>query len=294
MRQRRSDATSCGRRVTVLAVLALALLPGHAAAEEPADGGYGAYCAPCHGPTGRGDGRWADLFDPRPRDLKSGFLDRYDTEDLVRRIREGTPLSLDLDPEGRAARARDVEALATHLARLPTTDWELVDRGAVFYIVRCTACHEPAGHPSPSLPDVIGRPPDLSDGAVQHAMRDDDIRTAIRRGKGRMPAIPGPWRDADLRAVVAFIRVLSPGFELYETFCEGCHGTDGLGSTIVGQRGAPKVRFDRRYFRTRTPKAVRDAAGHMFAEQRPIMPHFRTRLTTEQARRIVEYLRQAR
>lgn len=53
---------------------------------------YLEHCSPCHGETGKGDGKYyASGLKPRPRDLTSlGFTDRKGEEYLTKVIKEGT------------------------------------------------------------------------------------------------------------------------------------------------------------------------------------------------------------
>lgn len=60
---------------------------------------YRLHCASCHGTTGRGDGPDTAIFATPPPDLRTGFLSRYATDELVRRVRDGQPAQLALDPD---------------------------------------------------------------------------------------------------------------------------------------------------------------------------------------------------
>src|SRR5262249_2104756 len=139
---------------------------GHATVRPPPnrslDGAhlYRSQCAPCHGPEGRGDGPDADAFSPPPRNLREGFLGRYDDATLVRRILDGMPLGLVLDPRALRVHTDDVEAIVAHMERLPKVDWRLAERGEEIYVDRCELCHGPYG--GSSGPPGRHRPPDLS------------------------------------------------------------------------------------------------------------------------------------
>jgi mono/diheme cytochrome c family protein len=277
------------------AVLLLLSLPPRAA--PAAEGGqlYVRHCASCHGPSGRGDGPDATLFATPPRDLRSGFLAKYSTDDLVKRVRTGAPLMLAVDTPALRARAADVEAIAAHLERLPTIDWRVVERGEELFIDRCEICHGQNGQPGPHPPAGVRSPRDLSDPAFQKNLRDDQVATAVRDGHRNMPALTPRVPQRDLPAVTAFVRLLSPGFVLYERYCAACHGDDGRGTgsfAEVGQR--PAVVFDRDYFHRRDPEQVRAAVWHMLDAQHPAMPHLRRMLTEQQARTIIAYLKALR
>jgi hypothetical protein len=69
------------------------------------------------------------------------------------------------------------------------------------------------------------------------------------------------------------VRLLSPGYELYDRFCAVCHGLDGTppwvnpqdasGAEIVLE-GLPT--FDDEYFRIRSEDQVRSWVRHMLQE----------------------------
>lgn len=284
------------RNDLVVVVLGLALaLAGPAAAEQP-DGHaiYVRHCEPCHGVTGRGDGPDAGMLANPPRDLRSGFLDRYPVDDLVRRVRSGVPLELALDLPSLRARAEDVEAIAAHLERLPTVPWRLVEEGQALYLDRCELCHGPAGTPTHMLPSGARSPRDLSSPAFQAELDDERFARVVQHGWRGMPAVNPPVADAEMPGLVAFVRLLSPGYVLYDRYCAACHGDDGRGSGAFADADRrPTVVFDRAYFRRRDPEQVRTSVWHMIATQRPAMPHFRRVLTEAEARAVILYLESA-
>jgi len=273
--------------------MAVILVPV-AAHARIADGAvlYALNCAQCHGPTGRGDGVDAELFATRPRDLHDGVLARYPNEALVERIRRGTRLAL--DPAAVRARATDTEALVRHLERLPRVDWRLVERGEEIFVDRCEICHGAFGRPTGVPPAGVARPTDLSADEFQRRVGDPQVAEMIRRGHGAMPGLLPRVELADVPAVAAFVRLLSPGFERYERMCAPCHGEDGRGAGVrYGDTGVrvPTVVFDAGYFARTDPEHVRAAAWHMLDERRPEMPHLGRTLAVADARAIVEYLK---
>ncbi len=256
---------------------------------------YGRHCARCHGPSGRGDGPDAELFASRPRDLRYGIMARYSTDDLVRRIRSGAPLQLGLDLPALKARATEVEALAAHLHRLPTVDWRRVELGQEVYVDRCEVCHGAAGQPGPTLPHGARAARDLADPSFQRAITDDQLAHVVRHRQHGMPPLEPPVAANEIPALVGFVRLLSPGFALYDRYCAACHGDDGRGAgDFASDLPRPTVVFDADYFRRRDPEQVRTAIWHMLADQRPAMPHLRSTLTEADARAIVQYLKNAK
>jgi mono/diheme cytochrome c family protein len=261
---------------------------------DPAPDGAQLYfrnCASCHGIGGAGDGPDASLYLPGPRNLRTGFLEDRDTAELVKLILDGARRPLALDPQELRARLKDTEALVTHIETIPDVNWRLVERGEDIYMGRCKGCHGPFGRP----PWEDSRtPPDLSRPAFQQGIRDDELVRAVRHGRRGMRPIPTLRSDADARALVAFVRVLSPGFELYSRHCASCHGEDGRPQReFVEARHRPTVVFDREWLARRDPAQLRAAASHMLEEREPSMPHFRTTLSEPQARAIVGFLRGA-
>lgn len=257
------------------------------------DGGalYRAYCAYCHGSSGRGDGPGAAMLQTPPRNLRDGVLARYDVDTLVRMVRDGAPLPLALDPAALRRREDEVETLVGHLQRLPRIDWDLVERGEEIYLDRCETCHGPYGRPGAPTSDGAPMPRDLSDPGFQRSVGDRDLREAVRHGRPGMRPFADPPSDDDTRALVAFVRILSPGYALYGRYCAGCHGEDGLGDEMVDPGRAPRVAFDRAYFTGRDPERLRLDVWHMLGKERPSMPHFRRRLDDDQARAIILYLK---
>jgi len=277
-----------------------AALPGAASqaarkrARPAPDGGalYRRNCAPCHGMDGSGNGPNAALFAVRPRNLHEGFLTVYPTDDLVRRIRDGRPLELALDRPALYRRAEQVDELATYLEHLPSVDWEAVGLGWSIYMTRCENCHGPFGDP-PELPAAARRPPDFRDPRFQKTIRDRELLMAIVHGRKGMPALAPRLNPAEAVELLAFIRHLSNGFELYTQYCVVCHGDDGRGAeSSGGAMPAPNVVFDRSYFRRTTPEDVRAAVWHMVKLQAPSMPHFRELLSEQETRAIVEFLKE--
>lgn len=252
-------------------------------------------CARCHGPKGKGDGPDAPFFTPAPRDLTTGFLEKYGDEELVARLRDGAPLSLSVDAEGRAIRAKRVESIIDHMEKLPDIDWVEVDAGGVVYGNRCEVCHGQFGQPWPAPdlpPGVKTMPRDLSDPKVQASMTDAELAKAFSHGKGSMPAVPPKLTKEETDQLVAFIRVLSPGFETFSFYCAGCHGDAGRGGGIMARDGkGPEVVFDEAYFESKDPNVLRATVWHMMDVGGGGMPHFRGVVEDERLDAIVEYLK---
>ncbi len=273
----------------VAVVMATLLAGSHAATakEAPPDGAqlFLHHCAPCHGADGRGDGPDADLFAERPRNLRDPALGRYDTAAMVRRIREGRALALPLDPAALRARLRELDALETHLRRLPTVDWKAARRGTAPYAAHCERCHGPFG-------ETADRTLDLASPALQQRLDDATILAVVHRGHGGMPPLAEALTRDQERDLVTFVRVLSPGFLTYRRYCAPCHGDDGHPpeTLSVGIR-RPHVVFDAAYFSAVDRQVLETAIWHMLDEKKPHMPHFAPVLDESEVEAIVEYLR---
>jgi mono/diheme cytochrome c family protein len=276
------------------AACVLASAPALRAADAPPNGEqlYRRHCARCHGASGMGGGRDAAVFATPPRNLREGFLKKYSTPDLADRILVGRELQLALDLPALKARAGEVESLVAHMKRLPEINWRRVEPGWELYVDRCESCHGPYGRPPTALPAGVRRPRDLSDPAMQGALSDAQLATAVRHGEAHMPALVPRLSEEDAVLVAAFVRLLSPGFELYSQYCASCHADDGRPvETLIDTLNTPEVIFDRAYFKRRSPEEIRAAVWHMLGTQKPAMTHFRATLSKAQAAAIVEYLK---
>jgi mono/diheme cytochrome c family protein len=284
------------------AVLAVALVPllgatsfAKATTEPSGRELYLDECAPCHGAAGRGDGPEGIYFSPRPRDLHTGFLDVYDDEEVVARLRDGTPLMLEFDPEGLRARVLQVEQLTAHLQRLPSIDWARVDEGSAVFMERCSICHGAFGKPwpPPFLPEGVQRPPqDLWDPKFQRETSDEELVAAVQHGRGVMPGIPGLQGDEQAKKLLPFLRLLSPGFEIYSYYCAVCHGDNGHPEhAMAPDEYKPRVTFDRAWLAKKDPERLRVDVAHMLTEHGTGMPHFREVFDDDELRSIVRYLK---
>lgn len=254
---------------------------------------YRAYCASCHGFAARGQGPEAATFAEPPRDLRSGFLQRYGKDELVQRVLDGRELSLVLDPAKMRERMADVEALVAYLQRLPKVEWRRVEQGREVYMHRCILCHGRAGEPPAHLPAGVRRPADLGSDAYQGRVSDRDLEELVRHGGRGMPALTPRVSVSEAGSVVALVRLFSPGYRIYDRYCAACHGADGRGVGNFGESlQLPTVIFDQGYFRRRDSESIRQSAWHMLGEQKPAMPHYAVILARQQATAIIEYLKQ--
>jgi mono/diheme cytochrome c family protein len=276
-------------------VIALASV---ACADASADAGgrrlYFERCARCHGEAAEGDGPDASRFaEPPPRLRGNPVLHDYSDSELVEFVRHGKELRLELRPEALRAEASRTEDLFRFLHRLPTIDWHLADSGREIYYDRCLPCHDDYGRPQARRPSGVAHlPRDLSREDFQSSITDERLRELVRHGTGRMPALAPQIAEPEARAIAAFVRLLSPGYELYDRYCQVCHGIHGEGAeSAVTELPHPKFAFDAQFFRRKDPEEIRAGIWHMLRRARPRMPHFGESLTEGELRSILAYLR---
>ena len=252
-------------------------------------------CSACHGASGAGDGPIHDGFAAPPRDLRSGFLDRYATPELVDRLLVGSRLAIEFDPDATRRRHGETEAIASYLESLPTADWDRVDRGWDLWLQRCEGCHGAYGAPPPHLPSGVGLVRDLGSAAFQASVSDTELRTAVRHGRKGMPALIPQVEPGESLDLVRFVRHLSPGFAVYQQSCVQCHGERGRGvGSFAESLALPTTVFDEEYFQRIDRDDLRVKIWHMLDERRPRMPHFGEQLSREEAQAIVVYLQSRR
>lgn len=260
---------------------------------------YIRHCADCHGWEGRGNGPLSGMLIAQPPPL-GRVATRYSEAEFVARVLLGKDLRVSFAAPAFPDTEDDVAALLAHLKRLPTIPWEQAEMGASVYDSLCVSCHGIYGGGDGLQAAALPAPPrDLGAPSYQNQVSDEELRQIIANGKGAMPGAGDVLTPDEIRAVVAFVRLLSPGYELYDRFCAACHGPDGapevhaLSQEVLTPELvlAPVPRFDEDYFRTRTDDHVRTWIRHMLKENRTVMPHFSGELNAEEVRLIFAYLR---
>ncbi len=260
---------------------------------------YIRHCAGCHGADARGNGAVAKALEVQPSNLRSADLLRNSDDELIVRILHGKTLSVPVNPKAFPSSEEEVSEILVYLRRLPTLSWGQIEAGESVYDSLCLTCHGIYGRGDGSLTSTLPVPPrDLSTPPYQQQVSDDELLKIISEGKGAMPGSGDVLSLDDRKAVVAFIRVLSPGYELYDRYCVSCHGTKGRAPdpALLDALGFPSSQkmppaFDRAYFQTHTDEQLRPKITHMLKLNRVAMPHFAGELTAEQVREIVIYLR---
>jgi mono/diheme cytochrome c family protein len=235
----------------------------------------------------------------QPRNLRRPELYQNTDAALVVRILHGKALPIPVRPEALPYTEADVNAIQAHLQRLPTLPWKKLKVGEGTYDSLCLSCHGIYGRGDGTLTSTLPTAPrDLSDPSFQNQVTDEELFLIISDGKGAMPGTADVLTVEDRKAVVAFVRLFSPGYELYDRYCVGCHGSRGQppDPAFLEALGLPPAAektptFDRSYFQTHTPEQVRTSIKHMLKLNRIAMPHFAGELTADQVQEIVIYLR---
>jgi mono/diheme cytochrome c family protein len=78
--------------------------------------------------------------------------------------------------------------------------------GADIFKAKCAMCHGADGSASTGMGKTMGLKP-LSSPEVQN-MSDADLTALITNGKGKMPAYKGKLSDADIAAVVKYVKTM--------------------------------------------------------------------------------------
>jgi mono/diheme cytochrome c family protein len=258
------------------------------------------HCAGCHGAGARGDGPVATVLGLRPRNLRETglFPEERDTA-WITRILHGKAMPVSMQSSSTIATDIEVDALVHHLRRLPTIPWNDVDRGEEVYDSLCLSCHGVYGHGDGPVAKTLSTPPrNLMAPPYQQQISDEALFQGISDGHGAMPGTADVLSVDDRRAVVSFVRLLTPGYENYDRYCVGCHGNRGRPSNteileLLGQADTwePSPSFDQEFFRARTDEQLRLGVRRMLALNRAPMPHFAGELTKEEVRQVLGYLR---
>jgi mono/diheme cytochrome c family protein len=218
-------------------------------------------------------------------------LDGASDAEVVARVMHGTPLAL--RPRANAvAEDLQVDAIVAYLPMLSHANWPQLRVGRFAYEETCAFCHGVYGEGV----GLLGArndppPPSLLQARVRYT--DAALRGVIVDGHETMPSLAAALDGGEVAAVVAYVRHLSKGYRLYDTYCASCHGDDGRGvhpeDLLAPSLVAPAIGADTV---TRLgPKKTRERALHMLRRELGNMPHFRATLTEDQLRDAIAYLR---
>jgi mono/diheme cytochrome c family protein len=251
---------------------------------------YAAYCGGCHGPRGDGVGAVALVLGLRPADLRAPELLAAGDDVLVARLLRGVPMTAPTPPT--LAEDLQVDALAAYVRTLDRRDRDLLRAGRLVYEGECASCHGVYGDGDGVLSAMVKRPPaDLVEASARYS--DDALAGVSVNGVGAMPPMAGGFDPGELRALIAYVRQLSKGYRLYDTYCALCHGDDGRGvhpeDLLPPAAAAPPL--DPKALGQLSPAVRRAKILHMLRREQGMMPHFQGILDESRLRDIVAYVR---
>ena len=79
--------------------------------------------------------------------------------------------------------------------------------GAAIFKANCQGCHGVNGIPNPTMARLLGVP-SVKDPAMRK-LTPVEMITTVKNGKGKMPAWKSTLTDAQIKAVVAYLRTLT-------------------------------------------------------------------------------------
>lgn len=261
---------------------------------------YNRNCATCHGWDGKDGGPGAKILGIYPPSLRrEALFSRYSEEGLIARVMFGKVLTGPLNQIENPKAAAEINAILSHMRRLPNIAWDQVSSGEEIYDELCIGCHGVYGRGDGEWASKLPvAPGDLGETLFQDQINDDQLVNIIAEGKGTMPGAADVLNLNELKDVVAFVRLFSPGYEAYDRFCASCHGSDGVPIELIyyDELGFETDRieiptFDTAYFESITDEELRTQIKHMLATNRVSMPHFAGDLEKEEVRQILNYLR---
>ena len=204
---------------------------------------YMVNCATCHGVTGKGDGRWAHMVFPKPRNFTRGIFRFKSTpsgtlptdEDLFRTVSVGLngtampPWQLNLTEEQRWAVVEYIKLFSPYfdeeepgapvvLGKVPMITQERLASGKEIFKKNCVECHGPEGFgdgPSAKgMEDSFGQPikPRNFHNVMQfkrgHTLTDIALPVITGNDGTPMPAFEGGLTREQVWNVAAYVRSL--------------------------------------------------------------------------------------
>ena len=261
---------------------------------------YIRYCADCHGWEGRGNGPAAEFMRVQTPVLQhSEILAEKSEGQFVDSVLYGPALKVPFANNVGPQTDSEVTALLAHIRRLPTIDWDNTDAGLEVYDELCVSCHGLYGRGDGNWASQMPVPlPDLSASNFQNERSDEELLQIIATGKNAMPGTEDVLNPEQIKAVVKFVRLLSPGYESYDRYCAACHGSDGFPAQFVifdeekniGYERTNIAAFDDAYLKSHTDNQLRPRVQHLLENTSATMPHFAGDLNPDQVRQIFRYL----
>lgn len=191
---------------------------------------------------------------------------------------------------------------------------EAVARGEQIYKNVCWTCHGMYGRgDGPAAQYLAVRPPDFTHPGVLAGRSDEQMVQLLTERKARpnsahmpMATVTETLKEDALRDAIAYMRTLAvpgkhvsvqAGKDIYNTFCQGCHGSrgDGKGPAAKQLAGVTPRDFTSKEFAIEGREEEIYQTIFMGAEKAshgsPYMPQWRTTLSRQQVQDIIEYLK---
>jgi mono/diheme cytochrome c family protein len=182
-----------------------------------------------------------------------------------------------------------------------------VARGEAVYQKLCFSCHGRYGRgDGPGAGELALRPPDFTDSALLAGRSDDAVYQRLRENSAHTPmATAGVVKEESFRDALAYVRSLSvpgkhvsllAGRDIFNGSCWVCHGPEGDGKGPAARNVKPPPRDftspefeiegrEEEVYRTISQGAAASFHGSAF------MPEWGTKLTPQQIRDVMEYLK---
>jgi mono/diheme cytochrome c family protein len=189
-------------------------------------GSFAQNCAPCHGPTGQGDGPSAPGLNVPPTALgdRAAMANRTPQEWFS--ITKNGAMARMMPPWGGRLNDQEIWDTVAYAWSLGTSQDE-VDQGKAVWEANCASCHGTDGKPTQQ------GVPDLSDFARTSAASNAAWDQVVSQGKGAMPAFDGKLSEAEQQASVTYARTLSLAGPLFRAPLT--EGTGVISGTVTNQ-----------------------------------------------------------
>ena len=259
------------------------------------------HCADCHGWEGRGSGPSAAYLGvPMPVLQRREIVYGNSEQQFVDWVLHGLTLELPVADGAGLKKDSEVAALLAHIRRLPVIDWVKIYRGQEVYDELCIGCHGLYGRGDGDWAFQMSVPlPDLRTSDFQNQYTDEELLQIITNGKNAMPGMKEILHPVEINNVIAFLRLLSPGYESYDRFCAACHEENGDPTQLESLEEESEFEyaktdipvFDEDYLNSLTDTQLMPKIQHMLKENSTRMPHFDDDLKPDEVRLIYRYLR---
>ncbi len=190
----------------------------------------------------------------------------------------------------------------------------VVPQGEEVYMTFCWTCHGRYGRGDGPAAQYIATPlPDFTNPAVLGGRSNQQIVSTLTQRKGRpdtahmpMATVIESLKEEALRDAIAYIRTLAvpgkhvsilAGKDIYNTFCQACHGSrgDGQGPAAKNLVGVTPRDFTSEEFviegREEEISRAIFMGGAKGFHGSPYMPEWRTTLSQQQIQDVMEYLK---